>query len=67
MGGKKRRKGRNQQALLGKLAKEIKIQAKCPTLVSQLFSFCVPAKGTTGIRDLIVVCLLWEQSLMYEY
>lgn len=51
---------------MGKLAR-IKIQAKCPTLVSQLFSFCVPAKGTTGIRDLIVVCLLWEQSLMYEY
>lgn len=39
-GGAKRdrgKKNRNQQGLMGKLAKEIRIQRKCPTLVSRSF------------------------------
>ena len=53
---------------MGKLSTEIKIQTKCPTPVSQSFlPFVSQLKALGGIRDLIVLCLLWEQSLVYEY
>lgn len=65
---KERRKERKQRALMGKLSTEIKIQTKCPTPVSQSFlPFVSQLKALGGIRDLIVLCLLWEQSLVYEY
>ena len=52
---------------MGDLAMEIRIQTKRPTLVSwSFFPFVSRAKGTGDQRP-HGVCLLWEQSLMYEY
>lgn len=66
---KREREERNQQALMGKLAKEIRIQTKCPTLVSQhsfMFSFVSQLKALGGSETSSQFCLLWEQLAMYE-